>query len=406
MAKSGFANKVGGIKQASGIGAAQSIDKDPLYSVSNESSRTLSFILFSEILEDSPVQSRVNVFDPNKSPKDKELLESIKVNGVVQPIVVRSIEDDGGGLGFGTKAGERKFAIVAGHRRVAAGKAAGLNGAQGMIARSDDDHELITLAENMGRRELSAYERAMSLKSLQERRDLSVRKVSSAAGVSHTLTSRLFSALSAPDPLHGAWREGAISTNVVVDLKNHWGSFENLKDPALLGKINNLTQSGAKSLRDQLDAGTNLADALSSMGSPTIREGQGVEPGGKRGPYKKTAETESIVNTKAYKESFIAAVQDVFAKIDQDKAEALFDNAIVHSVDDADTLWAAALYLAKGGNQNKAVELASAAMNIPSAKSLINNEVRLMKKAAANLDKIKSKDKSVAPFVKKIFPGI
>ncbi len=98
MGKSGFANKVGGIKQASGVGDAQSIDKDPLYSVSNESSRTLSFILFSEILEDSPVQSRANVFDPNKSPKDKELLESIKVSGIVQPIVVRSIEDDGGGL--------------------------------------------------------------------------------------------------------------------------------------------------------------------------------------------------------------------------------------------------------------------------------------------------------------------
>ncbi|MCJ7806236.1 MAG: hypothetical protein MUP57_01650, partial [Clostridia bacterium] len=41
--------------------------------------RKLSFILFSEILEDSPVQSRAEVFDPNKSQKDKELLESIKV---------------------------------------------------------------------------------------------------------------------------------------------------------------------------------------------------------------------------------------------------------------------------------------------------------------------------------------
>jgi len=380
---------------------------DPLYSVSDLSRRALSFILFSEILEDSPVQSRANVFDPNKFPKDKELTESIKANGIVQPIVVRSIEEDnGGGLGFGTKAGERKFAIVAGHRRVAAGKAAGLNGAQGMIARSDDDHELITLAENMGRRELSSYERALALKSLQERRDLSVRKVASAAGISPAFVSILFSALSAPDLLRDTWIEGVISTDVVVELKNHWDVFTDIKDKALLGKIKGLTQTSARSLRYQLDAGTDLVDALSSMGSPTIREGQGVGTGGKRGPYKKTTETESIVNTKAYKESFIAAVQDVFAKIDQDKAEALFDNAIVHSVDDADTLWAAALYLAKGGNQNKAVELASAAMNIPSAKSLINNEVRLMKKAAANLDKIKSKDKSVAPFVKKIFPGI
>ncbi len=406
MGKSGFANKVGGIKQASGVGDAQSIDKDPLYSVSNESSRTLSFILFSEILEDSPVQSRANVFDPNKSPKDKELLESIKVSGIVQPIVVRSIEDDGGGLGFGTKAGERKFAIVAGHRRVAAGKVAGLNGAQGMIARSDDDHELITLAENMGRRELSSYERALALKSLQERRGLSVRKVAEAAGFSPSYTSDLFNALSAPANLLDGWKEGSISTKVVVDLKDYWSSFEEVKDAALIAKMKGLTQTSARALRDQLATGTNLADALSSMSSASFHKEQGVGPVGKRGPYKKTTETENIVNTKAYKESFIAAVQDVFAKIDQDKAEAIFDNAIVHSVDDADTLWAAALYLAKGGNQKKAVELASAAMNIPSAKSLINNEVRLIKKAAANLDKIKSKNKSVAPFVKKIFPGI
>ena len=402
--KSSFTNKVGGIKQARGIDALQGIDNDPKYSVRAENSRALSFILFSEILEDSPVQNRANVFDPTKSPKDKELLESINLNGIVQPIVVRSIEN--GGLGLGAKAGERKFAIVAGHRRVAAGKAAGLNGTQGMITRSDDDHELITLAENMGRRELSAYERALALKSLQERRGLSVRKAAHAAGVSPALVSELFSALAAPDPLCDAWKEGAITTKAVVELKNHWSSFERLKDASLLGKIKDLTITGANNLRNQLDTGTDLTDALFSMSTPTIREGRGVGPEGKRGPYKKSTKSEVIENTKAYKESFIAAVQDIFSKINQDKAEALFDNAIVHSVNDADTLWAAALYIAKGGNQNTAVELASAAMQIPSAKSLINNEVRLMKKAVANLDKIKSKDKSVAPFVKKIFPGI
>ena len=368
--------------------------------------RKFSFILFSEILEDSPVQSRATVFDPNKSSKDKELLESIKVNGIVQPIVVRSLEDSDDNLGFGIKEGDRKFAIVAGHRRVAAGKAAGLKGTGGMISRSDDDHELITLAENMGRRELSSYERALALKSLQERRNMSIRKVSDAAGVSHTLTSRLFSALSAPDPLHGAWREGSISTNAVVDLKDHWGAIEGLKDKALVGKIKGLTQAGAKSLRDQLDAGTDLADALTSMGSPSLLVEQGAETGSKRGPYKKSTKREIFENNKAYKESFIAAVQDVFSKIDQGKAEDLFNIAISQSVNDADTLWAAAGYIAKGGDQKKAIELASATMQIPGAKSLINKEIQLMKKAAANLKKIKSKDKSVAPFVKKYFPGI
>ena len=201
---------------------------DSASSVIAKGNRALTFVLFSEILEDSPAQSRANVFDPNRSPKDRELLESIKTNGIIQPIVIRPLENSG--LDFGVKKGERKFAIVAGHRRVAAGKAAGQNGVQGIIARSDDDHELITLAENMGRRELSSYERAQALKSLQERRGLSVRKVADLVGVSPAYTSELFSALSAPGFLLDSWKDGSVSTKAVVDLKDHWSSFEKVGD--------------------------------------------------------------------------------------------------------------------------------------------------------------------------------
>ena len=377
---------------------------DSASSVIAKGNRALTFVLFSEILEDSPAQSRANVFDPNRSPKDRELLESIKTNGIIQPIVIRPLENSG--LDFGVKKGERKFAIVAGHRRVAAGKAAGQNGVQGIIARSDDNHELITLAENMGRRELSSYERAQALKSLQERRGLSVRKVADLVGVSPAYTSELFSALSAPGFLLDSWKDGSVSTKAVVDLKDHWSSFEKVGDDVLLSQLRSLTQAGARSLRDQLDAGTDLADALTSMGSLSAGGEQESGAGSQRGPYKKSPRHKVIENNKAYKESFIAAVQDVFSKLNQEKAKALFDNAIAHSIDDADTLWAAALYVAKGGNQKEAAKLAAAAMKIPRARSLINYEIRVMKKAAANLDKIKSKDKSVAPFVKKIFPGI
>jgi len=258
----------------------------------------------------------------------------------------------------------------------------------------------------MGRRDLSSYERALALKSLRDRRNLSVRKVAGATGVSPSYTSDLLSALTSPAPLRTAWMEGSISTTVVVNLKEHWGSFENLKDNALVGKIKSLTQASAKSLRDQLDAGTALADALTSMGSPALHVEQGVASVGKRGPYKKSTMREVFKNNKTYKAAFIAATQDVFSKIDQDKAEDLFNIAISQSVNDTDTLWAAALYVAKGGDQKKAVELASAAMKIPGIRSLINKEVRIMKKASAKLGKFKSKDKSVKPFVKKIFPGI
>ena len=399
--KPGFTDMISGIKKDREVVGSQSFADNVKYSIGDVSTRSLSFIQFSEILEDSPVQSRAKVFDPNKSPKDKELLESIKKNEIVQPIVVRFIEDSDDVLGFVDKAGKRKFAIVAGHRRVAAGKAAGLKGVEGMIAKSEDDHELITLAENMGRRELTGYERALALKSLQERRELSVRKVADAAGISAAYVSDLFNALVSPDPLKNPWIEGAISTDAVVYLKKHWKVFEGLEDKSLLGKISNLTKTGARTLRDQLDAGTDLTDALTSMSLPTLRSGKGA---GKRGPYKKSDEGAVIKNTKAYKEAFIASVQDVFSKINKDKAEALFDNTIAQNVKDADTLWAAAGYIAKGGDQKKAVELASAAMQIPGAKSLINQEIRLNKKAAAKLEKIISKDKDVAPFFKMYFP--
>ena len=80
--------------------------------------RRLTFILFEEIIEDSPSQTRTVIFDPKRNPEDAELLESIKQHGIITPIIVR-------GLGHKTefnsfdqkKSGERNFALVAGHRR-------------------------------------------------------------------------------------------------------------------------------------------------------------------------------------------------------------------------------------------------------------------------------------------------
>ena len=129
-----------------------------------------SFILFDEIIESSPTQSRTVVFDPENIEQDKVLLESIRSNGIVTDIIVRELEQDGqvNDPFLRKKQGNRTFALVAGHRRVAAGKAAGLHGAQGIITKPSDDYALLTLVENTGRRELTTYENAMSLKSFQE----------------------------------------------------------------------------------------------------------------------------------------------------------------------------------------------------------------------------------------------
>ena len=60
-----------------------------------ELTRRHSFILFDEIIESSPTQSRTVVFDPENIEKDKVLLESIQSNGIITPIIVRELEQDG-----------------------------------------------------------------------------------------------------------------------------------------------------------------------------------------------------------------------------------------------------------------------------------------------------------------------
>ncbi|MCJ7771736.1 MAG: hypothetical protein MUP22_01225, partial [Desulfobacterales bacterium] len=72
--------------------------------------KRLTFVLFDEIVQDSPGQSRMEIFDPFKNKKDQELLISIKANGIITPIYVRS-------LGNGKqKRGKREYALVTGHR--------------------------------------------------------------------------------------------------------------------------------------------------------------------------------------------------------------------------------------------------------------------------------------------------
>ena len=67
-----------------------------------------------------------------------------------------------------------------------------------MIAKPSEDHDLITLVENMGRKELTTYEKALALKSLQDRRELSENKTAKLTGISQATINRLFNALKSP----------------------------------------------------------------------------------------------------------------------------------------------------------------------------------------------------------------
>jgi len=228
--------------------------------------RQLTYVLFKEIIEDSPSQTRTVIFDPKRNPEDEELLVSIKQNGIITPIIVR-------GLGQRTefnslnqkKSNERNFALVAGHRRVAAGRAAGLAGTEAVIAKSSEDYQLLTLVENMGRRELTSYEKALALQNLKIRLKISGRKVAEVTGYSRTQVSLLLSSLESPEILQQLWQQGGISATVIVILKPHWQIFSNVKDEQITNDIQKLTQDDAYKLRVHLDSGIDLKTALQSV---------------------------------------------------------------------------------------------------------------------------------------------
>ena len=94
-----------------------------------------------------------------------ELAESIKAQGLIQPIVVREI-----GTG---KDGQPRYEIIAGERRWRAATQAGLSDVP-VVLREVDDRAVIAMAliENIQREDLNPLEEAMALQRLQQEFEL------------------------------------------------------------------------------------------------------------------------------------------------------------------------------------------------------------------------------------------
>lgn len=105
-----------------------------------------------------------NANQPRKEFKDEalqELVESIKVHGIIQPLTVR-------------KMGGRKYQLISGERRFRASKIVGLKEVPVYI-REVNDQELLEMAlvENIQREDLNAIEVAISYSRLIQECDLS-----------------------------------------------------------------------------------------------------------------------------------------------------------------------------------------------------------------------------------------
>jgi ParB family chromosome partitioning protein len=135
-------------------------------------------------IDPNPLQPR-RIFEPARL---EELAQSIRSNGIIQPIVVRQ---------NGTR-----YQLVAGERRWRAAKLAGLETLPVVIRNIPDDRLLeITLIENIQREDLNPIETAVAFERLAKELDLSHEEIGERTGKDRSTITNLLRLLQLPADL-------------------------------------------------------------------------------------------------------------------------------------------------------------------------------------------------------------
>ncbi len=128
----------------------------------------------------------------------KELSESIKEHGIIQPLVLRRLGD--------------KFEIIAGERRYKAATMAGLRKVPAIISDLNDNESAeVALVENIQRRNLTPIEEAKSYKSLLDRGYLTQESLAEKMGVSQSSIANKLRLLNLAPEVQDALLEEKIS---------------------------------------------------------------------------------------------------------------------------------------------------------------------------------------------------
>jgi len=149
-------------------------------------------------------QIQAGQYQPRQSMDNQalqELADSIRAQGVIQPIVVRRLGRTGGPA----------YEIIAGERRFRAAQLAGLAQVPVVIKSADDQSALaMALIENLQRQDLSALEEAQGIARLINEFGLTHEQAAQAVGRSRSATTNLLRLLSLPEAIQQHLRDGLL----------------------------------------------------------------------------------------------------------------------------------------------------------------------------------------------------
>lgn len=141
--------------------------------------------------------------------KLKDLAESIRMYGVLQPLIVtrKEVYHDGGGMSV-------EYELISGERRLRASKLAGLIQVPALIKTGEEDGRVkleLAIIENLQREDLNPVDRARSFDRLAKEFGLKQSQIAVKVGKSREYVSNSMRILSLPAEMITALEEGRIS---------------------------------------------------------------------------------------------------------------------------------------------------------------------------------------------------
>jgi ParB family chromosome partitioning protein len=166
------------------------------------------------IFEIPLTQIQVNPYQPRVYfDKDAllELSESIKMQGIIQPITVRRLDSD-------------EYQLISGERRFQASKLAGLTGIPAYVRTANDQQMLeMALIENIQRENLNALEIAQSYQRLLAECDLKQEELGDRVGKNRTTVNNYLRLLKLPPTIQAAIRDQKLSmghARALINIEN------------------------------------------------------------------------------------------------------------------------------------------------------------------------------------------
>ena len=183
--------------------------------------RGLSSLIGDNEIKTSNDQISISSIIPNKNQPRKlfekdaleDLTNSIKERGIIQPLIVRKLEDQ-----------DNKYELIAGERRWQAAQSAGFNEVPVVIIEADNLRSLeLAIIENVQRKDLNAIEEAESYNNLIQNFGYDQEQVSKFIGKSRSHITNSLRLLTLPNKLIDMIRLKQISqghAKILVGLEN------------------------------------------------------------------------------------------------------------------------------------------------------------------------------------------